>query len=345
MMGTPTLGVMHDFRQPLPRERSYAAYYAECLDEVAEADLLGFDTVWMSEHHLTADGFLPSPLVMSAAIAARTRRIRIGTSILVLPLHNPLRIAEDAAVADLISGGRMILGVGQGYAEHEFAGFGVDRRHRSSLLEENVEILRQALTGGRVTFHGQHWSFDDLPVTPSPARRVPLYIGGTTEPALRRAIRIGDGVIIYCATPQDFRARRALLDIALAGQRDTQTTASVAPASVPLVCTGILHVADDPDQAWAEASTGIAYLEGGIASYSNTNAVVHDRANYLVGTPEVVARRLAALHDDVRFDHFAYWARLPGLSHARAMESLRMVASRVLPALAETTQDRRSPQG
>jgi alkanesulfonate monooxygenase SsuD/methylene tetrahydromethanopterin reductase-like flavin-dependent oxidoreductase (luciferase family) len=330
MMQAPTLGVMHDFRQPLPHERTYAAYYAECLDEVAEADLLGFDTVWMSEHHLTPDGFLPSPLVMSAAIAARTRRIQIGTSIVVLPLHHPLRIAEDAAVADLISGGRMILGLGQGYAEREFAAFGVDRRHRSSLLEENVEILRQALAGGRVTIRGQHWSFDDLPVTPSPGRHVPLYIGGTTELALRRAARIGDGIIIYCATPQDLRARRALLDTVLAEQRDAQ---------IPLVCTGILHVADDPDQAWAEARTGIAYLERSIASYSNTNALVRDRANYLVGTPEDVAGTLAALHDDVRFDHFAYWARLPGLSHARAMESLHMVASRVLPTLVQKNQD------
>jgi alkanesulfonate monooxygenase SsuD/methylene tetrahydromethanopterin reductase-like flavin-dependent oxidoreductase (luciferase family) len=328
-MQTRTLGVMHDFRQPLPHERSYAAYYAECLDEVAEADLLGFDTVWMSEHHLTADGFLPSPLVMSAAIAARTRRIRIGTSIVVLPLHHPLRIAEDAAVADLISGGRMILGLGQGYSEREFAAFGVDRRHRSSLLEESVDILRQALTGGRVTIRGQHWSFDDLPVTPSPGRRVPLYIGGTTEIALRRAARIGDGIIIYCATPEDLRVRRVLLDTVQAEQPD---------AHIPLVCTGILHVADDPDQAWAEARTGIAYLESSIASYSNGDAKVRDRADYLVGTPQDVAGRLAALHDDVRFDHFAYWARLPGLSHVRAMESLHMVASRVLPTLVQTNQ-------
>src|SRR3981081_1698715 len=109
------------------------------------------------------------------------------------------------------------------------------------------------------------------------------------------------------------------------------------PASVPLVSTGILHVADDPEQAWAEAAPGIAYLEGNIASYSAPGphpipqaspALV--REDYLVGTPEHVADKLVQLYRDVRFDHFAYWARLPGLSHDRALESLRMVASRAL---------------
>lgn len=150
-MTGPTLGIMHDFRKPSFDERSYNHYYAEALEEVAEADRLGFDTVWMSEHHFSGDGFLPSPLVMAAAIAARTRRIRIGTSIMVLPLHHPLRVAEDAAVVDLISGGRLILGVAAGYTEAEFAGFGIDRKQRASRLEEGVDIIRQAHTAGRVT--------------------------------------------------------------------------------------------------------------------------------------------------------------------------------------------------
>lgn len=336
MIQTPSVGIMHDFRQPLPHQEDYAKYYAECLDEVAEADRLGFDTVWMSEHHLTADGFLPSPLVMAAAIAARTDQIRIGTSILVLPMHHPLRVAEDAAVADLLSGGRMILGVGQGYADREFAAFGVERRHRAALLEEGVDILRQALGRGRVTMHGRHWSFDDIPVTPSPRRRVPIYVGGVSAAALRRAVRIGDAVIIYCATPRDLRARRALLDTLLDQTYESRTTSEPTTTNPPLICTSILHVAEDPDQAWAEAAPGIAYLEGNIAKDSNADTLMQDRAQYLVGTPEDIASRLVALHRELRFNHFAYWARLPGLSHSRAMRCLNLVKSRVLPALTGT---------
>jgi probable F420-dependent oxidoreductase len=331
-MTTPTFGILHDFRQPLPHLAPASRYYAESLDEVAAADQLGFDAVWMSEHHLTDDGLLPSPLVMAAAIAARTSRIRIGTNILVLPLHHPLRVAEDAAVADLISGGRLVLGVGQGYAEDEFAAFGADRRHRGTLLEEGVTLLRQAWSPEPIDFHGNHWSYSQLRITPQPERPIPIYVAGVTPAGLRRAARLGDAVIIYCAKPADLRARRALLDQVAVGQ--------------PLTCTSILHVADDADQAWAEAAPGIAYLEGQIATYGGRGDLpAPQRGDYLIGTPHEVTEQLIALHHDIQFDHFAHWARLPGLSHNRALESLQLFATEVIPTVTSqlSTARRDSP--
>lgn len=324
-MPVPSFGILHDFRSPASNPGDRGTYLAECLAEVTEADRLGLRTVWLSEHHLTPDGMIPAPLVLAAAIAARTSRIEIGTSILVLPLHHPLRVAEEAALVDLVSGGRLVLGVGQGYAPREFAAFGVRRRDRATLLEEGVEILRQALGTGRVTVAGRHWTFADVPVTPSPRRAVPILVGGVTEAGLRRAARLGDAVVVYCATPADLLARRALLD-------------TVDPA-VALVCTGVLHVADDPERAWAEAAPGIAYLEGQIASYSDSSdAPGPRRDDYLVGTPADVADRLAALHRELRFVHFAHWARLPGLSHERALESLRLFAGEVVPRVRQAAQ-------
>lgn len=317
-MSVPTFGILHDFRRPLSNVDPVSRYYAESLEEVALADQLGFDAVWMSEHHLTPDGLLPSPLVMAAAIAARTTRLRIGTNIVVLPLHHPLRVTEDAAVADLVSGGRLVLGVGQGYAEEEFAAFGAERRHRGTLLEEGVTLLRQAWSPGPIEFHGMHWSYDGLRVTPQPERAIPIYVGGVTPAGLRRAARLGDAVIIYCAKPADLRERRALLD-------------EIAPGN-PLVCTSVLHVAEDPDQAWAEAAPGIAYLEGHIAKYGGRRDLPPPRrADYLVGTPQEVADRLVAVHHDIQFDHFAHWTRLPGISHSRALESLHLTANKVVP--------------
>lgn len=306
----PTFGILHDFRQPVPHAMPMARYYAECLDEVALADELGFDTVWMSEHHLTDDGLLPSPLIMAAAIAARTRTIKIGTNIIPLPLHHPIRIAEDAAVADLISGGRLRLGLGQGYAREEFAIFGADRSRRGPLLEDGVRVLRRA------------WTDPSFKITPRPERPIPILIGAVTEPALRRAERVADGILVYCGTISDLRARLELI--------------KSRGIELPVIVTGILHVAPSSDQAWAEAAAGIGYLEGEIAKYGNS-AITGElrRDDYLVGTPDEVASRLAALHRDFGFDQFAHWARLPGLSHDRCTETLRLVTSELLPRVRE----------
>ncbi|MEQ7007735.1 LLM class flavin-dependent oxidoreductase [Actinopolymorpha sp. B17G11] len=354
-MSVPTFGILHDFRQPLPHRQTTAAYLAECLEEVAEADRLGFDAVWMSEHHLTPDGLLPSPLVMAGAIAARTTKIQIGTNILVLPLHHPLRVAEDAAVVDLISGGRLVLGVGQGYAEREFAAFGVNRRFRPSLLEEGLEVVRQALTDGRVRMRGRRWSIDDVPITPSPRRPVPILVGGVSQQALARAAHLGDGVLLYCATPRDLRARCRVLDRVLGESDPTSSpdgTRRGARRRLARVCTGILHVAEDAEQAWAEAGAGIAYMERSIASYSTPDAGTDlwsttslDPSDYLVGTPEQVADRLVDLHAETGFDHFAHWVRLPGISHTRAMESLHLINSRLLPAVRERITRRQASTG
>ncbi|WP_202865973.1 hypothetical protein, partial [Kribbella turkmenica] len=132
--------------------------------------------------------------------------------------------------------------------------------------------------------------------------------------------RVGDGVIVYCATPKDLIERRRLLD-------------EVVDDPPPLICTGIMHVDDDADRAWADAAPGIAYLEGEIASYGGTEPPPLNREDYLVGTPDEVAARLIALHEATRFVQFAHWLRLPGSSHEAAMRSLESVAGRVIPAV------------
>ncbi|MET7283055.1 LLM class flavin-dependent oxidoreductase [Kribbella sp. NPDC005582] len=275
--------------------------------EVAAAEGLGFSSAWLSEHHLARDGVLPSPLVMAGALLGRTEWIRVGTNVLVLPFRHPVLVAEEAAVLDLVSGGRFVLGVGQGYAEREFEVFGVDRRRRGRLLEEGVDTIRRAWAG-------------ELGVTPRPGHDVPIYVAGVTAAGIRRAARVGDGVIVYCATPKDFVARQRLMDEVLA-------------EVPPLICTGIMHVHEDADQAWAEAAPGIAYLEGEIASYGGNEPPVLRQDDYLVGTPDDVVQKLIALHAETRFVEFAHWMRLPGMAHEVAMRSLELVARYVVPGV------------
>ena len=125
------VGTIIGFQNPAQWRVPWPELYESGLRFAEEAEALGLDEVWLTEHHFADDGYCPALLPVAAAIAARTTRIRIGTKVVLLPFHNPLRLAEDVAVVDVLSGGRIDLGVAAGYRHEEFAGFGIDRRERA----------------------------------------------------------------------------------------------------------------------------------------------------------------------------------------------------------------------
>ncbi len=140
-------GLWYDFRNPPAWKRPYDQLYGEIFDQIVWGEQNGFDDVWLSEHHFMDDGYSPSLMPIAAAIAARTKKIRIGTSVVLLPFHNPVRLAEDGATVDVISGGRFELGVGVGYKVEEFTGFAVSSKERGGRTNEGLEIIRR-LWGG-----------------------------------------------------------------------------------------------------------------------------------------------------------------------------------------------------
>ena len=140
--------------------------YAEILDQVAWLDGLGLDLVWFTEHHFVDDGYLPSWTPVAGAMAARTKRVRFSSDICLLPFNHPIRLAEDLAVLDNLSGGRVELGVGMGYAPHEFRGFGISIPQRLSRTEEGIAVLRRCFTGERFSYHGTRYQFDDVVIRP-----------------------------------------------------------------------------------------------------------------------------------------------------------------------------------
>ena len=171
--------------------------YRNSLEHVRLAEAVNFDSVWLSEHHFLEDGYCSSPLGMAAAMAAVTERVRIGTGALILTLHNPVRVAEDSATVDLISGGRFDLGVAIGYRKEEFEGFGVPVTQRPSRIEEGIEIIEKCWEDGPFSYEGKRFSFSNIDVTPKPVQRpIPIYIGGFEEPAVRRAGRLGYPLLI-----------------------------------------------------------------------------------------------------------------------------------------------------
>ena len=195
-------GLWYDFRNPSQWRQPYDRLYGETLDQIAWGESQGFDDVWLSEHHFIEDGYLPSILPVAAAIAARTKRIRIASGVLLVPFHNPVRLAEDIAVVDVISGGRFELGVGVGFKLEEFDSFGVSFRERGSRTNQSLDIIRRLLSGETVTYKSDFFNFKNIKVTPEPIQKPhpPIWLGGFTAAALRRAARYGDGFTVPGAT-------------------------------------------------------------------------------------------------------------------------------------------------
>lgn len=167
---------------------------AEAIREAEVAETAGFDGCFVGEHHQDPKGFLPSPMMLLSAIAARTTRLKVGTGVLLLPLHDPYRVAEYAATLDVISKGRAILGVGVGYQPNDFAPFGVAVKDRGAVMDESLGIVRALLEQERVTHKGPRFTHDNLTVTPRPVQkpRPEIWVTGWSPAGIRRAARYGD---------------------------------------------------------------------------------------------------------------------------------------------------------
>jgi len=178
------------------------ARYRDAVGLAVTAERSGFDSFWVSEHHGFADGYLPAPLTVLAAIASRTERITLGTGVVVSALAHPIHLAEQAAVVDHLSDGRLVLGLGLGYAEHEYRAFGVDTSGRGAALTDLVAFLRTAWTGEEFDWDGPCYRASGVRVTPTPRRsRIPIWLGGYADAALDRAARLADGYLLGRADP------------------------------------------------------------------------------------------------------------------------------------------------
>jgi len=246
-------GLWYAFRNPLPLRRSYQDIYAEILEQITWAEGIGDDDVWLTEHHFTEDGHAPSPLPQAAAIAVKTKKIRIGTGVLLLPLYHPVRVAEDCATIDILSGGRFELGVGVGYRVEEFAGLGIPREQRNGRANEGLEIIRRLWEGETVTYKGKYFQVENARLTPEPIQkpRPPIWVGGFAGAAVKRAARLGDG---YIGTGEMRAQYKAYTEELRALGKDI---------SHPKLAGGHfwLIVANDPEKSWREIAPHILYTD------------------------------------------------------------------------------------
>ncbi len=332
------VGYQLDFRNPPDSGRDFNELYRDLLGEVDRVEALGFDSIWLTEHHFTDDGYLPSMLPMAAAIASRTKRVTIGTYVLLLPFHHPLKLAEDAAVVDVISGGRLRLGVGLGYRAEEFDGFQVPRAQRLSRSLETIEILKRAWTGERFSFAGKYFQFSDVRVLPRPASRPhPELLWGA---GARKAIERGARMDLSFACVGGRREIGIYLDALKAQGKD--------PSRYNIVNSRVVYIADTPEQAWREVGDGLMYQAELYAKWLAAAAKTTDLSKVLIrpdperlkrtsvlGPPEFVKRQLLQTIAETPMTELIVAMQVPGVAPAKTIHSLERFGAEVLPALKE----------
>jgi alkanesulfonate monooxygenase SsuD/methylene tetrahydromethanopterin reductase-like flavin-dependent oxidoreductase (luciferase family) len=323
-------------QRPPDDPRTDADLYEQAVELAVEAERLGFDSVWLTEHHFVDDGYMPSLMAVAAAMAVRTERIEIGTGLLLAPLHDPIRLAEDAATVDLLSRGRFLLGLGMGWREEEFEGLEIPIGERRQRLIDTVAVLRQAWGDGVVTGRS------GVSVRPKPPRPdgPPIWIGAHAERAVRRAGRIADGLMAGTGSAEDFAERVVWVREELAARTPQpryevsiyQSTFAWDDGDAWTLVREPLHYLDwkYEDMTDARGRTGPAPAAPPLTSEIEARL----RSDMVVGTPEEVADGIRA-YRDAAGDGLHYIAQLywPGMPYEQQREAMRVFAERVMPLL------------
>lgn len=330
---------------PAGQDIGFRDEYARIIEQAQLAEEVGLESVWLSEHHGADDGYLPSLLPLAAAILASTKRLVVGTAVLLAPLHHPLRLAEDAAVVDQLSGGRLVLGLGTGWRSGDFRSFGADMATRAVALEETVQILRRAWQGERFDFEGRVHRIEGGMVRPRPFTPggPPIWLGGTGPRALRRAGRLGDGYFGVGAPFDD--AMRTFDTVLDAVPEDRQASFSFGQLRSGFI-------AQDPEEAWKLAGRGMTYTldvharwaaeEAGRVVAPEQQLVPEEtvRQYNLLGTPADVANALLpyAHRFAGRQDcHLALRLYHPYTPHDQVLRAIQAYGRTVVPALHEAS--------
>ena len=305
-----------------------------------EAERLGFTSVWTTEHHFVDDGYMPSLLVVSGAIAQATSRIQIATGVILAPLHHPVRLAEDAATVQLLSHGRLVLGLGLGWSEVEFAGLGADQRRRGAAMEEILQILPKAWTGEPFTHEGSVYNLPTVGVRPRPSTKIPVLVGGGAEPAIRRAARLADGIFVSVPAARLAEMARWVLDECEQIGRDPSTFRFV---HYSVLLPGASHeeaLRRYRDAAWSmqwkysdmEASAARPLPPPAAPAYSRPDEDLVTGRAIFAGSPDELVETLLDIRKQAGVPvEFVARSFLPMIDHQAQLEVMAQVAEGVAP--------------
>jgi alkanesulfonate monooxygenase SsuD/methylene tetrahydromethanopterin reductase-like flavin-dependent oxidoreductase (luciferase family) len=327
--------------QDPPTGKNMARVIDEMVAEAQAAESCGWDGCFITEHHQQEDGYLPNPLLMAGLIGMKTQRIKVGTCVLLLPLYNPVRVAEDCAVVDQATKGRLVLSIGVGYQQHDFDAFEVPIESRVRRTEEALEILRRSWESSHFSYEGAHFKLNDILVTPPPFRSSgpPVWMASWTPPGLRRAARIADG---WIADPVQSLpvikgfAERYLAECARLGRkpficlmRDAVIGDSMAAAEAESGPTMVTH------RFYYKYGAYVAdeYLKD-VKSPEDFTFRIAARDRLIVGSAKDCLDQLQIWKEVIRPDYLILRLRQPGgPSHSKTLQAIRAMGESVIPRL------------
>lgn len=345
------LGMLHLFENPSGRTEHEIV--KEQFELMYAAEDLGFDSIQPAEHHFSEYGYLASPQVSLAAVAARTKRIRLGTGVVVLPFHNPIRVAEDFALLDLMSDGRVDLGVGRGYQPMEFAGFGVDQTKSREMFDEGIKLVQKCWTEDRVTFHGKHYTVDDLCVRPKPLQQPhpPIYMACLSPETF--AIAGAYGLNIFMSSAFGLDAVQAKQGVE--AYRKARAENGFDPQSGQIANLFMIYAADSMEQARADFSEPVTWYYRTIAKYVSPPVDQPPVPGYeryqqsrklasqitfdeLVKTPVLACgdvdhcvERVTYLAREYGFNEMLCWTRIGGMDRRKVQRAMELISGKIIP--------------
>ncbi|MGK0222876.1 MAG: alkanesulfonate monooxygenase SsuD [Limisphaerales bacterium] len=321
-------GVCYDFRNPLDSGISMPDLYAQALEQIKWLDSLKLDAIWFTEHHFVDDGYLPAWIPVASAAAAVTNHVRFSSDICLLPFFNPVRLAEDLAVLDNISGGRVELGVGMGYAPHEFEGFGIPVSRRVSLMDEGLDVLKLAFTGEKFSYHGKRYQFNDVQITPGFVQEggPPLWIAAMSAAGARRAAKYDAHFL-----PQGDRGQT--LDV---WHSERQKSDISQPRRIGII-KGVF-ISDNAEKDWplirdSERYRMQLYKKFFSESKTDFGAGEHIPQTWVVGNAVEVAEQLETFMQTYGVTDLITWGLPPGLNSSAMTDSLQQFVVDVVPRL------------
>lgn len=322
------LSVVDHYPQELGR--TTGEFYGELLEQIEAADTLGFESFWMAEHHFHEYGGVPRPPIWMAAGAMRTRRIRLGSAVVVLPFDNPLRTAEDYAMVDVLSGGRLDLGVGSGYLKHEYAGFNLDPEEKRARFEEALEVLLRAWTGERFSYEGRYHRVRDVQLNVRPVQRPrpPIWVATLRADS---APRIGAQGYPVMLIPYASAETLAEMAAGVAAYRSAFVGAGGLPEAATVPFGFHVHCAESTAQARAEARECMErYVRTRLYAVPRSFDTLVEQDVVAFGDPEEIVR-VARRYEAAGFTQLLAINNFGGLPHKQALRSMELMARHVLP--------------